>query len=110
MGFCIASAFKNSVSAMTVVSLLMASLFMTNASAQDSLPVAASQAERNQSLERQLQQQNRTLRDYGGLIRYGSDNSELPPPAKGEHRAIFSATRSRISGAAERGSFLARLG
>lgn len=89
MGFCIASAFKNSVSAMTVVSLLMASLFMTNASAQDSLPVAASQAERIQSLERQLQQQTRTLRDYGGLIRYGSDNSELPPPAKGEDRAIF---------------------
>jgi lysophospholipase L1-like esterase len=40
-------------------------------------------------LERELKQQERTLRDYGGLIRYGSENSELPPPAKGENRVIF---------------------
>jgi lysophospholipase L1-like esterase len=31
----------------------------------------------------------RSLRDYGGLIRYGSDNSELPAVAKGEDRVIF---------------------
>ena len=89
MGSCIASAFRNSGPALTVASLFVSSLFVTNASAQGSAPGAASQAERIQSLERQLQQQNRTLRDYGGLIRYGSDNSELPPPAKGEDRAIF---------------------
>jgi lysophospholipase L1-like esterase len=48
-----------------------------------------SSADRIQALERQLKQQNRTLRDWGGLIRYGSDNSELPPPAAGENRVIF---------------------
>jgi lysophospholipase L1-like esterase len=89
MGSCIASAFRNSLPALTVASLFVTSLFVTNVFAQDSAQVAASQAERIQSLERQLQQQSRTLRDYGGLIRYGSDNSELPPPAKGEDRAIF---------------------
>jgi lysophospholipase L1-like esterase len=72
-----------------MATLFVISLFVTNVFAQDSAPVAASQAERIQSLERQLQQQNRTLRDYGGLIRYGSDNSELPPPAKGADRVIF---------------------
>ncbi len=46
-------------------------------------------ADRIKALERELKQQNRTLRDYGGLIRYGSDNTELPPPAKGEDRVIF---------------------
>jgi lysophospholipase L1-like esterase len=89
MGSCTASAFRNSVPALTVASLFVISLFVTDVFAQDSAPVAASPAERIQSLERQLQQQNRTLRDYGGLIRYGSDNSELRPPAKGEDRAIF---------------------
>ncbi len=30
-----------------------------------------------------------TLRDYGGLLRYGSDDSELPAPKAGENRVIF---------------------
>ncbi len=89
MGSCIASAFRNSASALTVASLFVSTLLVTSLAAQDSTPVATSPAERIQSLERQLHQQNRTLGDYGGLIRYGSDNSELPPPAKGEDRAIF---------------------
>jgi lysophospholipase L1-like esterase len=46
------------------------------------VPVPDASAARIKTLER-------TLRDYGGLIRYGSDNSELPPPAKGEDRTIF---------------------
>ncbi len=50
---------------------------------------AQDSADRIKSLERDLKQQKRTLRDYGGLIRYGSENSELPPPAKGEDRVIF---------------------
>ena len=45
--------------------------------------------DRIKSLERDLKQQKRALRDYGGLIRYGSDNTELPRPAKGEDRVIF---------------------
>ena len=44
---------------------------------------------RVRSLERQLAEQNHLVRDWGGLIRYGSDNSELPIPAKEEDRVIF---------------------
>jgi lysophospholipase L1-like esterase len=29
------------------------------------------------------------MRDWGGLIRYGSDNSELQAPARGENRVVF---------------------
>jgi len=64
--------------------LLLSGALLTEASqAQDA------NADRVKSLERELKQQTRTLRDYGGLIRYGSDNSELPPPAKGEDRVVF---------------------
>jgi lysophospholipase L1-like esterase len=89
MGHSIASAFRNNVPALTMATFFVTSLIVMNVSAQELAPGSASQAERIQSLERQLQQQNRTLRDYGGLIRYGSDNSELPQPAKGDDRAIF---------------------
>jgi lysophospholipase L1-like esterase len=46
-------------------------------------------SDRVQSLEHQLTAQNRTMRDWGGLIRYGSDNSELAPPSSGENRVVF---------------------
>jgi lysophospholipase L1-like esterase len=46
-------------------------------------------SERVQSLERQVAAQDRAMRDWGGLIRYGSDNSELRPPAAGESRVVF---------------------
>lgn len=46
-------------------------------------------ADRARSLERQVTEQNHLIRDWGGLIRYGSDNSELPASAKGERRVIF---------------------
>jgi lysophospholipase L1-like esterase len=46
-------------------------------------------SDRVQSLERQLTAQTRAMRDWGGLIRYGSDNSELRAPAAGESRAVF---------------------
>ncbi len=46
-------------------------------------------SDRVESLERRLAAQTRTLRDWGGLIRYGSDNSELHPPADGDNRVIF---------------------
>ena len=42
-----------------------------------------------QSLERQLTAQNRALRDWGGLVRYGSDNSELAAPSAGKNRVVF---------------------
>jgi lysophospholipase L1-like esterase len=48
-----------------------------------------SPADRTQALERELHQQQLASKDWGGLIRYGSDNSELPTPAKGENRVVF---------------------
>ena len=42
-----------------------------------------------QSLERQIAAQSRTMRDWGGLVRYGSDNSELSAPAEGKNRVVF---------------------
>ncbi len=47
------------------------------------------EADRVQVLERQLAAQKRLLYDWGGLLKYGSDNTELPPPAPGEHRVVF---------------------
>jgi lysophospholipase L1-like esterase len=55
-------------------------------------PIAYAQeacADRVQSLERQLAGERRTLRDFGGLTRYGSDDSEVPPPAGNEDRVVF---------------------
>jgi lysophospholipase L1-like esterase len=46
-------------------------------------------SDRARSLERQVTEQNHLIRDWGGLIRYGSDNSELSAPAKGDRRVIF---------------------
>ena len=46
-------------------------------------------SDRVQLLEQQLAAQTRVMRDWGGLIRYGSDNSELRPPAAGENRVVF---------------------
>jgi len=46
-------------------------------------------ADRIQALEREVRQQKHTLADYGGLNVYGSDDSEIRPPAKGEDRVIF---------------------
>lgn len=42
-----------------------------------------------QSLERQLEEQRRLLNDWAGLIRYGSENTEILPAALGEERVVF---------------------
>lgn len=78
MGCFTASGLRNSGLA-TLALLLLAS----GSWAQDA------NGDRIKELERQLNQQKRTSRDWGGLIRYGSDNSELPPPAPGQTRVIF---------------------
>jgi lysophospholipase L1-like esterase len=36
-----------------------------------------------------VERQRRQLNDWGGLIRYGSENTELPKPAAGEGRVVF---------------------
>jgi lysophospholipase L1-like esterase len=41
------------------------------------------------ALERELAGYRRMLSDWAGLTRYGSDNSELGPPAAGEQRVVF---------------------
>jgi lysophospholipase L1-like esterase len=43
---------------------------------------------RVQSLEKQVAEQRYALRDWGGLTRYGSDDSEVPPPAADEDRVV----------------------
>lgn len=40
-------------------------------------------------LEQELQAYRRVLLDFGGLVRYGSDNAEIPPPKPGENRVVF---------------------
>ena len=44
---------------------------------------------RIEDLERRLAAHIRLLSDWGGLIVYGSDNTELPPPAPGQDRVVF---------------------
>lgn len=51
-------------------------------SPQDCASVAA-------ALEQRVEAQRRLLADWAGLIRYGSENSELPRPATGESRVVF---------------------
>jgi lysophospholipase L1-like esterase len=46
-------------------------------------------ADRIRQLERQVKDQRRLLRDWAGLIHYGSDNSELQPPKPDEDRVVF---------------------
>src|SRR5262245_65369084 len=41
------------------------------------------------ALEQRLEAQRRLLTDWAGLIRYGSENTELPRPAPGEDRVVF---------------------
>lgn len=40
-------------------------------------------------LEQRLASYRRLLSDWGGLTRYGSEDSELKAPAPGEHRVVF---------------------
>ncbi len=40
-------------------------------------------------LEQRLASYRRLLSDWGGLTRYGSEDSELKPPAPGENRVVF---------------------
>lgn len=39
--------------------------------------------------QRRLEAQRHLLMDWAGLIRYGSENTELPRPAPGEDRVVF---------------------
>ncbi len=41
------------------------------------------------TLQQRVKAQRKLIRDWGGLIRYGSLNAELPPPEPGEQRVVF---------------------
>jgi lysophospholipase L1-like esterase len=41
------------------------------------------------ALEQELARYRHIVGDWAGLTRYGSENSELPPPAPGESRVVF---------------------
>ena len=45
--------------------------------------------DRFQALETQLARQKHLISDWGGLTRYGSDNTELPALKPGEKRVVF---------------------
>lgn len=42
-----------------------------------------------QSVEEELAAHVRLLTDWGGLVRYGSENAEIKPPKPGENRVVF---------------------
>lgn len=42
-----------------------------------------------EALEQRMETQRRLLADWAGLIRYGSENTELPKPKPGEDRVVF---------------------
>ncbi|MGD0774234.1 MAG: SGNH/GDSL hydrolase family protein [Candidatus Solibacter sp.] len=46
-------------------------------------------AARVRALEERLAAQRHALNDFGGLIRYGSEDAELGPPKPGEDRVVF---------------------
>jgi lysophospholipase L1-like esterase len=48
-----------------------------------------SDADRVQALEKQAARDRRLINDFGGLTRYGSEDSELPAPKPGEKRVVF---------------------
>jgi len=44
---------------------------------------------RLEALEQKVEAQRHLLSDFGGLIRYGSENAEIGPPKRGEDRVVF---------------------
>jgi len=56
-------------------------------------------------LERQLAAAMRLLSDWGGLNHYGSDDTEVPPPAPDENRVVFLGDDITQQWTAESGTF-----
>ena len=55
-----------------------------------SLPFThSSRATASRRLESRLAAYRKVLADWGGLTRYGSEDSEIKPPAPGENRVVF---------------------
>lgn len=54
-----------------------------------SLGAQASDADRVQALERQLETLRHRMSDWAGLNRYGSEDTEIRPPKPGEERVVY---------------------
>src|SRR5215813_14006472 len=65
-----------------LLGLVVLSLLVSAQSPRDCASVTA-------ALEQRLEAQRRLLADWAGLIRYGSENTELPTPKPGEDRVVF---------------------
>ena len=65
------------------VYLALTLLLVTSTVAADAPP------SRLEALEKTVGTQRRLLKDWGGLLRYGSEDSELPAPKPNETRVIF---------------------
>jgi lysophospholipase L1-like esterase len=81
------SVFKSNLPRLALVGFAFVGLAATGLRAQPQQQ--DSPADRIKQLERQIAQQKRAMRDWGGTLRYGSDNSELAPPKPGEDRVVF---------------------
>lgn len=57
------------------------------------------------ALEQQVAAQQRLLHDWAGLIRYGSDNTEIPKPKPGERRVVFLGDETTEQWGANGGEF-----
>jgi lysophospholipase L1-like esterase len=65
-----------------LLGLAVLSCLVSARSPQDCASVTA-------ALEQRLEAQRRLLADWAGLIRYGSEDTELPPPKADEDRVVF---------------------
>ena len=73
-----------------VVALAAAVYAMLSSAPQAQSPPAAQDSAGTISLlEQRLATYRRLLSDWGGLTRYGSEDSEIKPPAPGENRVVF---------------------
>src|SRR5215471_11359584 len=66
----------------TLLSLAVLSCLVSAQSPRDCASVTA-------ALEQRLEAQRRLLADWAGLIRYGSEDTELPAPKPDEDRVVF---------------------
>src|SRR5258708_33961560 len=79
---------------------LLVCVFALAAAAQTPDP-----AQTIQTLRRELAAQKHLLADWAGLTRYGSENTEIRPPAPGENRVVFLGDEITEHWSAEGASF-----
>jgi lysophospholipase L1-like esterase len=65
------------------------------------------QTDEHRDLERRFAAAMRLLSDWGGLNHYGSEDTEIPPPARDENRVVFLGDDITEQWTAESGSFFA---